>query len=119
MVNQAFSDFGPPRFAGTSYHLIKAAAPGAFHPKITMLLGESKARLMVGSANLTALGLGGNKEQVASITWSSDAHENAKVFMSALAYLRRSITAADQWFPVSLQRLLQIGRASCRGRVCQ
>src|SRR3546814_10074911 len=32
MVNQAFSDFGPPRFAGTSYHLIKAAAPGAFHP---------------------------------------------------------------------------------------
>src|SRR3546814_2125173 len=57
MVNQAFSDFGPPRFAGTSYHLIKAAAPGAFHPKITMLLGESKARLMVGSANLTALGL--------------------------------------------------------------
>src|SRR3546814_4279118 len=55
MVNQAFSDFGPPRFAGTSYHLIKAAAPGAFHPKITMLLGESKARLMVGSANLTAL----------------------------------------------------------------
>src|SRR3546814_7845790 len=74
---------------GTSYHLIKAAAPGAFHPKITMLLGESKARLMVGSANLTALGLGGNKEQVASITWSSDAPENAKFFMSALAYLRR------------------------------
>src|SRR3546814_11910279 len=83
MVNQAFSDFGPPRFAGTSYHLIKAAAPGAFHPKITMLLGESKARLMVGSANLTDLGLGGNKEQVASITWSSDDPENAKFLMAA------------------------------------
>src|SRR3546814_7614493 len=62
---------------------------------------------MVGSANLTALGLGGNKEQVASITWSSDAPENAKVFMSALAYLRRYIPADDQWFPVSLQRALR------------
>src|SRR3546814_13546419 len=107
MVNQAFADFGPPRFAGTSYHLIKAAAPISFPPKITSLLGESKARLMVGSANLTALGLGGNKEQVASITWSSDAPENAKFFMSALAYLRRYIPADDQWFPVSLQRALR------------
>jgi hypothetical protein len=107
MVNQAFSDFGPPRFAGTSYHLIKTAVPGAFHPKITMLLGESKARLMVGSANLTALGLGGNKEQVASITCSVDAPENAKFFMSALAYLRRYVPAEDQWFSISLQRALR------------
>ena len=107
MVNQAFSDFGPPRFAGTSYHLVKTAVPGAFHPKITMLLGESKARLMVGSANLTALGLGGNKEQVASITWSVDVPENAKFFMSALAYLRRYVPAEDQWFSISLQRALR------------
>lgn len=107
MVNQAFSDFGPPRFAGTSYHLIKAAAPGAFHPKITLLLGESKARLMVGSANLTALGLGGNKEQVASITWSSESPENAKFFISALGYLRRYVPQEDQWFSISLQRALR------------
>lgn len=107
MVNQSFSDFGPPRFAGTSYHLIKAVAPGAFHPKITMLLGESKARLMVGSANLTALGLGGNKEQVASITWSVDSPKNARIFMSALAYLRRYVPSEDQWFSISLQRALR------------
>ncbi|MEO6216660.1 MAG: hypothetical protein ABIO86_11560 [Sphingomonas sp.] len=107
MVNQAFSDFGPPRFAGTSYHLVKTAVPGAFHPKITMLLGESKARLMVGSANLTALGLGGNKEQVASITWSPDSPENARFFLSALAYLRRYVPAEDQWFSISLQRALR------------
>src|SRR3546814_19390762 len=90
MVNQAFSDFGPPRFAGTSYHLIKAAAPGAFHPKITILLGESKARLMVGSANLTALGLGGNTEQVARIPLPTAAPDNATFFMSAFDSLRRS-----------------------------
>lgn len=107
MVNQSFSDFGPPRFAGTSYHLIKAAAPGAFHPKITMLLGENKARLMVGSANLTALGLGGNKEQVASITWSHDAPENAKFFIAALDYIRRYVPPEDQWFSTSLQRALR------------
>lgn len=107
MVNQAFADFGPPRFAGTSYHLVKAAAPGAFHPKITVLLGEAKGRLMVGSANLTALGLGGNKEQVASITWSAETPENAKFFISALAYIRRYVPAEDQWFAISLQRAMR------------
>lgn len=107
MVNQAFSEFGPPRFAGTSYHLVKADAPGVFHPKITMLIGETKGRLIVGSANLTALGLGGNKEQVASIYYSSDAPENAKYFVSVLAYLRRYVPQDDQWFPVCLRRAMR------------
>ena len=107
MLNQAFSEFGPPRFAGTSYHLIKADAPGAFHPKITMLIGETKGRLTVGSANLTALGLGGNKEQIASISYSPEAQENAKFFKSALGYFRRYVPLDDQWFPISLQRALR------------
>lgn len=107
MVNQAFAEFGPSRFAGTSYHLVKVDVPGAFHPKITMLIGETKGRLIVGSANLTALGLGGNKEQLASISYSADAPENAKFFKSALAYLRRYVPQDDQWFPVSLQRALR------------
>jgi hypothetical protein len=107
MVNQAFSEFGPPRFAGTSYHLVKADAPGAFHPKITMLIGEAKGRLIVGSANLTALGLGGNKEQIASISYSPDAAENAKFFISALGYLRRYVPQDDQWFPISVQRAMR------------
>ena len=107
MLNQAFSEFGPPRFAGTSYHLIKADAPGAFHPKITMLVGETKGRLIVGSANLTALGLGGNKEQIASISYSPEAQENAKFFKSALGYFRRYVPLNDQWFPISLQRALR------------
>jgi hypothetical protein len=104
MVNQTFSEFGPPRFAGTSYHLIKAEAPSAFHPKITMLIGETKGRLIVGSANLTSLGLGGNKEQIASVSYSPDAPENAKFFIGALGYLQRYVPQGDQWFPISLQR---------------
>ncbi len=107
MVNQAFSEFGPPRFAGTSYHLIKVDAPGAFHPKITMLIGETKGRLLVGSANLTALGLGGNKEQLASVHYSADEPENAKLFIAALAYMRRYVPQDDQWFPVSFQRAMR------------
>ena len=62
MTNASFNEFGAPRFAGTLYHVIKTSVPGAFHPKITMLVGEKKGRLLVGSANLTALGLGGNRE---------------------------------------------------------
>ena len=42
MTNASFSDFGPPRFAGTLYHVVKTSMPGAFHPKITLLVGEKK-----------------------------------------------------------------------------
>lgn len=107
MVNQAFAEYGPPRFAGTSYHLIKVTAPGAFHPKITLLIGESKGRLFVGSANLTALGLGGNKEQVASLSYSSDTPENARFFAKALRYLRRYVPHDDPWFNISWERALR------------
>lgn len=106
MVNNAFAEFGPPTFAGTSYHLIKSKAPRAFHPKITMLIGEKKGRLLIGSANLTALGLGGNKEQVASISYSDEAPETAALFASVLGYLRRYVPEDDQWFRVSLERAL-------------
>jgi hypothetical protein len=109
MVNNAFAEFGLPTFAGTSYHLIKAKAPRAFHPKITMLIGEKKGRLMIGSANLTALGLGGNKEQVASISYSEETPETAGLFASVLGYLGRYVPDHDQWFRVSLERALGDG----------
>ncbi|ODT65012.1 MAG: hypothetical protein ABS75_33195 [Pelagibacterium sp. SCN 63-23] len=104
MVNQAFDEYGPPRFAGGSYHLIKARAPRAFHPKITILLGEAKGRLFVGSANLTALGLAGNKEQVASIEYSRDHPQTAHLFRSAIEYMRRYVPRDDQWFATALER---------------
>lgn len=104
MVNQAFADFGPPSFAGSSYHLIKASAPRAFHPKITALIGETKGRLFVGSANLTALGLAGNKEQIASIEYSNDRPENARLFRNVISYIQRYVPKDDQWFATSLDR---------------
>jgi hypothetical protein len=107
MVNQAFSEFGPPRFAGSSYHIIKADAPGAFHPKITMLIGATKGRLMIGSANLTALGLGGNKELVANILYTPELPDHARYFASALAYIRRYVPTDDPWFSTGLQRTIR------------
>ena len=107
MVNQTFDHFGPPRFAGGSYHLIKASAPRAFHPKITVLIGEAKGRLFVGSANLTALGLAGNKEQVASIEYSKDSPNTAMFFRSAIEYMRRYVPSDDQWFATALERALR------------
>lgn len=71
-----------------------------------MLIGEKKGRLLIGSANLTALGLSGNKEQVASISYSDEAPETAALFASILGYLRRYVPEDDQWFRISLERVL-------------
>lgn len=107
MVNQSFAELGPPKFAGSSYHLVKADAPGAFHAKITLLIGAKKGRLLIGSANLTALGLGGNKELVASLSYGEDITGNARHFASALHYIRSKVPPDDLWFVTAMQRALR------------
>lgn len=107
MVNQSFAEYGPPKFTGTSYHLVKADAPGAFHPKITLLIGAKKGRLLIGSANLTALGLGGNKELVANITYTPETPDHARHFAEALAYVRRNVPSDDLWVSTAMQRALR------------
>lgn len=108
MVNLSFAEFGTPRFAGSLYHLIKIAAPGAFHPKIVLLVGENKGRLLVGSANLTALGLAGNRELVADLAYSPAAPAFAPVFRQALDYISTAAPSDDPWFAVSRDRALQL-----------
>lgn len=107
MVNQSFAELGPPKFAGSSYHLVKADAPGAFHPKITLLIGAKKGRLLIGSANLTALGLGGNRELVASLSYGEDATGTAHHFAAALNYIRSKVPSDDLWFATAMQRVLR------------
>jgi len=107
MTNASFSDFGPPRFAGTLYHVVKTSMPGAFHPKITLLVGEKKGRLLVGSANLTALGLGGNRELVADISFTDELPELVSSFGQALAYIQRHVPEGDPWFDTALKRALR------------
>ncbi len=51
-----------PRLAGHAYTLLPIAAPGAFHPKLCILVGPKKASVLIGSHNLTLSGFGYNRE---------------------------------------------------------
>jgi hypothetical protein len=51
-----------PRLAGRAYTLVPMRAPGAFHPKVALLVGKRHARLFVGSHNVTLSGFGKNRE---------------------------------------------------------
>jgi hypothetical protein len=51
-----------PRRAGHAYTLLPVGAPGAFHPKLCMLVGPKKASILIGSHNLTLSGFGYNQE---------------------------------------------------------
>jgi hypothetical protein len=108
MVNLSFGEFGTPRFAGSLYHLVKVAVPGAFHPKIVLLMGEKKGRLLIGSANLTALGLAGNRELVADLAYAPETPGFAPLFKQALDYVSAFAPPEDPWFPVALDRALQL-----------
>lgn len=51
-----------PSLCGSAYTLLPILGASAFHPKFIMLLGRQKARLIVGSHNLTISGFGLNRE---------------------------------------------------------
>lgn len=56
--------------AGVRYAIVPVNVAGAFHPKINLRIGDSKARLVIGSANVTAAGWGKNQEIVTQLDWS-------------------------------------------------
>src|SRR6056297_3340249 len=94
-VNAQFAEYGPPRQAGRYYHLAKRRVAGCFHPKIVLQAGEKKARLIVGSANLTGSGIMGNLEAIATLDASESEPWVAPVLRAARAYLGRHISQAD------------------------
>lgn len=71
-----------PRHAGTDYVLCPVRSSAAFHPKIIMLVGRTKAALAVGSHNLTLSGFGYNRELTTCIRFKpsddSDAVRGAR-----------------------------------------
>ncbi|MCM5570491.1 hypothetical protein M6I34_08220 [Burkholderiaceae bacterium FT117] len=56
------SEMTRPRLAGHAYTLLPIGAPGAFHPKLCILVGPKKASVLIGSHNLTLSGFGFNRE---------------------------------------------------------
>lgn len=104
MLNMSIGEYGAPRYAGALYHVAKVAVGGAFHPKLTILIGAEKGRLLIGSANLTELGLAGNKELVVDIPYSAETREQAAIFGQAINYIKHYVPAEDPWFPNALNQ---------------
>ena len=71
MLDQAL-DADPAGFqgAGRRYVVAPARVAGCFHPKVSLRLAPDKARLLIGSANVTAAGWGHNQEITTALTWS-------------------------------------------------
>ncbi|MDR2973329.1 MAG: hypothetical protein LBV00_01250 [Propionibacteriaceae bacterium] len=60
------------REAGLRYCLGMARVPGAFHPKVMLLVGENNALLTVGSGNLTMAGWHLNRETLTVLKGDSE-----------------------------------------------
>lgn len=80
-----------PAAAGRQYSVIGAQArgKGVFHPKIVLQVGRQQARLFVGSANLSASGLGGNLEVVGRLNCNRDDSGERRIIAAAWHYLER------------------------------
>jgi hypothetical protein len=80
-----------PGLAGTHYSLVPVAAPGAFHPKLVLRLGERNGRMWLGSHNLTHAGLNHNRE----VTTAADLRGDE----AARRLVRQGWRAVRSWLP--------------------
>lgn len=90
----------PPLLAGRSYTLAPLSAPGAFHPKLIVLLGKSKGLVAIGSHNMTLSGFGLNREMtnLVRMQGTQDAEAIALV-SSAWTYVRGWVEAYSDKLP--------------------
>lgn len=77
--------------AGRKYLVVPVASTSCFHPKLALRYGKVKARLIVGSANVTSAGWAGNLELVSTLSWQArDDDEDSEVH-------RTLFVRAHQW----------------------
>lgn len=92
-----------PRLAGTAYTLLPLDAPGAFHPKVCVLVGKNKAAVLVGSHNLTLSGFGYNREITNWVQASkSQDEEGVALLHTAWRMLRQWIEEGSKHLPAAL-----------------
>lgn len=72
MLDQALNSV-PEAFthAGRKYLIEPIVTDGCFHPKLALRYGKSKARLIIGSANVTTAGWAGNLELITALQWTA------------------------------------------------
>lgn len=86
--------------AGRKYLVVPVEATSCFHPKLALRYGKAKARLIVGSANVTSAGWAGNLELVSTLSWQArDKHKDSDIhrtlFIKAHQWLSALIAPAD------------------------
>jgi hypothetical protein len=104
MLTHALSDASTrPSDAGRLYTINGVGTPGVFHPKLLLQAGRSRGRLIVGSANLTTPGLGGNLELFGMIESEDPGSGEERLVAAGWQYLLRffgerlATTAQIEW----------------------
>ena len=86
--------------AGRKYLVVPVRNTSCFHPKLALRYGKTKARLIVGSANVTSAGWAGNLELVSTLSWQArDEDEDSEIhrtlFVRAHQWMSALIAPAD------------------------
>ena len=86
--------------AGRKYLVVPVETTSCFHPKLALRYGKAKARLIVGSANVTSAGWAGNLELVSTLAWQArdeddDGEIHRTLFVRAHRWLSALIDTAD------------------------
>ncbi|WP_046658755.1 hypothetical protein [Lysobacter capsici] len=99
----------PPSLAASRYTATGARSPGVFHPKLLLQIGRERGRLLVGSANLTAPGLGGNFEVAGVVDTQTDDEASKSIVAAAWQYVRTHLDLSE--IALSHQVGWMLGRA--------
>ncbi len=76
--------------AGRKYLIAPITSAACFHAKLALRYGKSKAKLTIGSANVTSAGWAGNLELISSLAWQAGTDNDSLAHQSL-------IIRAHQW----------------------
>lgn len=87
-----------PQQAGKSYVTAEMTAPrgGVCHSKLMLRFGRRKASLLVGSANMTAPGFGGNREILGLVECGAEDGGERQIIAAAWSYISGHLDPAQE-----------------------
>ena len=81
---------------GIRYSVIPFKMTKSFHPKVILLLDDSKAKLVVGSLNLTEKGYSHNQEIYNSFVYDKDNQDNLNLIIEAYKFFLKLNELSDE-----------------------
>lgn len=100
-----------PRHAGSGYTLVPVPMRGAFHPKVLMLVGETKGIMHVGSHNVTLSGYTRNRELTTRVDAGARADRaGAALFRDVLGFCRTWLEQEPEPMRVALAAVEGAGK---------